>query len=184
MFSSFTTRIMPGQSDYDVTKGSFTKKVLEHHWDSWITEDDWKWISERGLNTVRIPSDSSDMRSLSACWHRLCRTLQRLLGHMDLHAALGKQNVDAHSGTSSFDIVFYTASNMSQTTQILLSLLTHLTMFIYMHDPPLPNLVRIELLNELNPLGGDHMALKKWYKMTIAVLQTVDPTLSLYISNS
>lgn len=28
---------------------------LEDHWNTWITEADFKWISERGFNTVRIP---------------------------------------------------------------------------------------------------------------------------------
>lgn len=28
---------------------------LEHHWDSWITEDDFRAIAGAGLNTVRIP---------------------------------------------------------------------------------------------------------------------------------
>ena len=45
----------PAQSDLDVARGSKAKEVLENHWDSWIVEDDWKWIKERGINTVRIP---------------------------------------------------------------------------------------------------------------------------------
>lgn len=28
---------------------------MEEHWDNWIVEDDWKWFSEHGINTVRIP---------------------------------------------------------------------------------------------------------------------------------
>ncbi|THH07031.1 hypothetical protein EW146_g9442 [Bondarzewia mesenterica] len=211
----------PGQSDHDVAKGSSAEKVLEHHWDSWFTEDDWKWISERGLNTVRIPVGSRFFFYLLAglpvigfyhlcgadpsvlvgtdfaehysvfrgAWVRITNAITTAHRYgigvlIDLHAAPGKQNADAHSGTSSSDIAFYTASNMSRTTQILLSLLTHLTTFTRTHDPPLPNLVGIELLNEPNPPGGDHTALKKWYKMTIAALQTVDPTLPLYIGDS
>jgi hypothetical protein len=45
----------PAQSDLDVVHGSTPKDVLQHHWDSWMTEADWKWIAERGINTVRIP---------------------------------------------------------------------------------------------------------------------------------
>lgn len=30
-------------------------QVLEEHWDTWITEDDFKRMADYGLNTVRIP---------------------------------------------------------------------------------------------------------------------------------
>lgn len=45
----------PGQSDLDVAKGKNAKAILENHWDTWITEPDWKFLSEKGINTVRIP---------------------------------------------------------------------------------------------------------------------------------
>lgn len=45
----------PAQSDFDVANGSNAKQILEEHWDTWIVEDDWKWLSEHGINTVRIP---------------------------------------------------------------------------------------------------------------------------------
>ena len=42
-------------SDLDVARGADAKHTLETHWDSWIMEADWKWLSEHGYNTVRIP---------------------------------------------------------------------------------------------------------------------------------
>ena len=45
----------PAQSDLDVVKGEGAKGILEQHWDTWITEDDWAWLSKKGINTVRIP---------------------------------------------------------------------------------------------------------------------------------
>ena len=45
----------PAQCDLDVAHGSHAKEVLETHWDTWIVEEDWKWIKDRGINTVRIP---------------------------------------------------------------------------------------------------------------------------------
>ena len=35
--------------------GRDARKVLEKHWDTWITEEDWKWIAEMGINSVRLP---------------------------------------------------------------------------------------------------------------------------------
>lgn len=31
------------------------RQILERHWDTFITEDDFRWLSEIGINTVRIP---------------------------------------------------------------------------------------------------------------------------------
>jgi glucan 1,3-beta-glucosidase len=45
----------PGQSDLDIARGKDAKVILESHWDTWISEDDWDWLAERGINTVRIP---------------------------------------------------------------------------------------------------------------------------------
>jgi glucan 1,3-beta-glucosidase len=35
--------------------GAKAEEVLRAHWDSFITEEDFKWIADTGLNTVRIP---------------------------------------------------------------------------------------------------------------------------------
>lgn len=53
--SPFQHASQPAQSDLDVARGLNAKHILEKHWDTWITEEDWVWISERGINTVRIP---------------------------------------------------------------------------------------------------------------------------------
>lgn len=58
--SPFRCANAPAQSDLDVARGSQAKEILEHHWDTWITESDWSWISERGINAVRIPVRSVD----------------------------------------------------------------------------------------------------------------------------
>ena len=51
--SPFRNARPPAQSDLDVAKGEGAKGILEQHWDTWITEDDW--LAEKGINTVRIP---------------------------------------------------------------------------------------------------------------------------------
>ena len=45
----------PGESDLDIAKGKDAKRNLEQHWDSFIREDDWKWIKDHGFNSVRLP---------------------------------------------------------------------------------------------------------------------------------
>ena len=53
--SPFQHAFQPAQSDLDIARGINAKHILERHWDTWMTEEDWVWISERGINTVRIP---------------------------------------------------------------------------------------------------------------------------------
>ena len=53
--SVFRNAVAPGRSDMDVARGTDAKAVLEQHWDSWIQDEDWAWIKERGFNSVRIP---------------------------------------------------------------------------------------------------------------------------------
>ena len=56
----------PGQSDLDVARGSRARETLEAHWDSWITEDDWAWLAQHGINSVRIPARFRTLTSILA----------------------------------------------------------------------------------------------------------------------
>ena len=51
----FREAAAPAQSDLDVAKGANAKDILERHWYTWITDTDWAWLAEKGINTVRIP---------------------------------------------------------------------------------------------------------------------------------
>lgn len=62
----FAGAVAPGQSDLDVARGKNAKAHLEQHWDSWIGDEDWRWIKERGYNSVRLPV--SILR-----WHAILR---------------------------------------------------------------------------------------------------------------
>jgi aryl-phospho-beta-D-glucosidase BglC (GH1 family) len=45
----------PASSDLDAARGERAQRVLDEHWSTWISEQDWAWIAEQGINTVRIP---------------------------------------------------------------------------------------------------------------------------------
>ena len=51
----FRQALSPAASDLDVAKGSNAKQILEKHWDSWITQRDWNWMSTVGINAIRLP---------------------------------------------------------------------------------------------------------------------------------
>jgi glucan 1,3-beta-glucosidase len=97
----------------------------------------------------------------------------------DLHAAPGKQNHDSHSGATG-EPRFFNQTNMSHTIRVLVTLITHLTAFCRSYDPPLSNVLGIELLNEPKQ---DHL-LEKWYKDAIYSLRRIDPSIPIYIGDS
>lgn len=87
------------------------KKVLEKHWDTFITEDDFKFLAKIGINTVRLPlgfwSLGTNFTKASVfekygdayenSWPRVLRALRWAgdngIGVLaDLHGAYGSQN--------------------------------------------------------------------------------------------
>lgn len=72
---------------------------------------------------------------------------------------------------------------MRHTIHVLTVVLTHITKFINSFNPPLPNFVGIELLNE--PAPGQHTAaLKQWYTDAIASLRVIDAQVPIVIGDS
>ncbi|KAH9887994.1 glycoside hydrolase [Cubamyces lactineus] len=203
--SPFHDAAAPAQSDLDVARGAHAREILERHWDTWLTEADWKWLADAGINTVRVPigyyhvcgadpsvlegTDFADLGAVfTGAWARITNALT--IAHrygigvlIDLHAAPGKQNADAHSGTSAEPAFFSKPRNMAHTIRVLSSLVSNLTAFVKSRDPPLSNLVGIELLNEPQP-GPHDEALKKWYLDAFRTIRAIDPDLPLYIGDA
>ncbi|KAB5592354.1 hypothetical protein CTheo_4178 [Ceratobasidium theobromae] len=183
-----------GQSDLHIAQGSNAKEVMEHHWDTWITEEDWGAIQAQGFNTVRIPVGYYHLSGVepavlkdtdfeaykhvfSGAWLRILHAIGNAerygLGVLiDLHAAPGAQNRDAHSGTGTGEIHMWTRTNLSRTVHALQVLTAELA--------PRPNVVGIELVNE--PANNNQV--QKWYEDTLATLRTISPDIPLYISDA
>ncbi|KAF8656413.1 hypothetical protein AX16_002557 [Volvariella volvacea WC 439] len=194
--SPFHHARQPAQSDLDVALGMNAKEILERHWDTWITQDDWEWIVAHGLNAVRIPIGYYHLCSLDAsiltrtdfdglqnvfmgAWSRILRAIETANSYgigvlLDLHAAAGKQNRDAHSGTSKPPTFFASRFNQEQTIHALRVLLNAL-------GDKHPNAIGVELLNEPDPPREDD--LKAWYTTTIRQLQKANPSIPLYLGD-
>jgi glucan 1,3-beta-glucosidase len=71
---------------------------------------------------------------------------------------------------------------MQHTIHILRILLMKLSEFSRSFNPPLCNIVGIELLNEPAP-GPQRKLLEKWYTDAIRALHSIDPTIPLYIGD-
>lgn len=85
--------------------------MLEKHWDTWITEDDFDWLQQKGINTVRIPIGYWSLGSdycqdtpfeevasvYDRSWPRVLRAISWAAKYdigvlVDLHGAPGSQN--------------------------------------------------------------------------------------------
>ncbi|KAJ7578976.1 glycoside hydrolase family 5 protein [Mycena floridula] len=191
----FRSAASPAQSDLDVARGQDSKSILEQHMDSWITETDFAWIAQRGLNSVRIPIGYYHLCGLdplllrktdfepfhdvySGAWHRIVKAIQTAHRHglgvlLDLHAAPGKQNPDAHAGTSNSPAFFSDKHHRQHTIRVLRTLVQNLAEF--------PNVIGVELLNEPQPSSDD--VLKTWYAEAIKEIRSIDSTLPLYLGD-
>ncbi|KAH6880300.1 cytoplasmic protein [Coprinopsis sp. MPI-PUGE-AT-0042] len=191
----------PGQSDLDVAKGRNAKAILEKHWDTWITEKDWSWIAGVGINAVRIPIgyyhvcgadrsilDGTDFYPFynvyEGAWKRITNAIleankRNISVMLDLHAAPGKQNADAHSGTSNSPNFFNDPHNQQRTLYALTSLTTHLVSFLNSQPLPPTNIIGIQLLNE--PAPPNDTILQSFYTSTILQLQKIAPSIPIYL---
>ncbi|THH11948.1 hypothetical protein EW145_g355 [Phellinidium pouzarii] len=183
----------PAQSDFDIAKGQNAKEILEHHWDTWVKEEDWIWLSNHGINTVRIPIGfyhvcGADVSVLNGtefsglenvfvgAWSRILSAIDIATKYgigvlIDLHAAPGKQNADAHSGQTG-PVRFFERKNMAHTQNTLRILAREL----YTKE----NVVGLQLLNE----PQNHRALADWYTTTLDQLRQIAPSLPIYIHDA
>ncbi|KAF8896026.1 glycoside hydrolase superfamily [Infundibulicybe gibba] len=185
----------PGQSDLDVARGAQARELLERHWDTWITEIDWSWIAHCGINaigyyhlcgidaSVLAGTDFAGMENIfGGAWQRIVKAIQTAhqfgIGVLiDLHAAPGKQNRDAHAGTSNPPHFFDEAHHRAHTIQVLRTLVRALLS----GSPPFSNIIGVEVLNEPQP--SDDRLLQNWYSSVMGELRSLDPSLPIYLSD-
>ncbi|KAI8058972.1 glycoside hydrolase superfamily [Gilbertella persicaria] len=106
-------------------------KILKQHWDTWVTEDDFKKLAMAKVNHVRIPvgywafikPDSAEPYIFTGQKAQI----QRVLGYckkydmyaiIDLHGLPGSQNGNDHSGRSG-PIGFYSDYNIKRSLQVV-----------------------------------------------------------------
>ncbi|EPQ58194.1 glycoside hydrolase [Gloeophyllum trabeum ATCC 11539] len=151
-------------SEHDIASGwgstTAARAVLERHWDSFISQEDFYYLASIGINTVRIPigywslgptycrdtafADVAEVyaNSWSRVKHAIIMADQAGLGVLvDLHGAPGSQNGQPHSGISDGQTtLFADPSNVEKTMQILTFLAGELS--------EVTNVVGVQILNE------------------------------------
>ncbi len=122
-------------------------KKMNQHWDNWITDKDFEWLSAHGINLVRLPigywAVKPDGPYVDASY-ALDRALKMAAKHkiavlVDLHGAPGSQNGWDHSGHAGA-LNWPEPDNVAKTVEIIDLLAARCTQH--------PNVVGIELLNE------------------------------------
>lgn len=189
----FLEAASPATSDYDVAIGNRPREILEHHWDTWIIDEDWKWIVDHGVNSVRLPIGYYHLYALDpsivvgtpfdkvgwvfeGAWPRICAAIKKAESYgvgvlIDLHAAPGKQNGDAHSGING-PVKFYEKQHLQHTTNVLTILANEIS--------GIPNVVGLELVNE----PQNNALLPRWYQTALdSIREKVGTEFPLYISD-
>jgi glucan 1,3-beta-glucosidase len=142
----FTGRKAPDEFRFGAEKGG--PERLRSHRETFLREEDFRWIAARGLDAVRIPvgywileGDASfiaapDILDRAFAWAKT----HRLGILLDLHGAPGSQNGRDHSGHDGEMRWQSEPRNIARTVDVLESFARR-----YGHHP---NLIGIEALNE------------------------------------
>lgn len=162
--SLYTCASGPQISELDVASGwgstTAARAVLERHWDTFINQSDFHYLSSIGINTVRLPigywslgpsfCQNTPFEAVSDVyqnsWPRIVRAINMAATSgisvlIDLHGAVGSQNGQPHSGISDgVTNLFSNPSDVQGTIRVLSFLMQQLS--------NVTNVVGIQILNE------------------------------------
>ncbi|KAK7247451.1 hypothetical protein RIF29_42334 [Crotalaria pallida] len=169
--SVFNMTILTGRSlngEYQITNGygpDKAPKIMRDHWNTFITEDDFRFMSENGLNAVRVPVGwwiahdptppkpfvGGSLQVLDNVFTWAQNYGMKVI--VDLHAVQGSQNGRSHS--ASRDGYQEWGDSYIPDTVATID-------FLAERYANRSNLVAIELMNE--PIGVNLQSLKKYYQ--------------------
>jgi glucan 1,3-beta-glucosidase len=103
---------------------------LRSHWDSWVTEADFRYFKEAGLNHVRLPIGywALDIAQgepwVDGSWEYVIKAAQWCKNNglqlmVDLHGAPGSQNGNDHSGQSGNIGFFNSDANINRAVRVI-----------------------------------------------------------------
>lgn len=155
--------------EYTFMQTSGAREKLQHHRNTFITESDFLWLAEHGMNAIRLPvgywiiaPDGDYVEGISYVdWVFDMAQKYNLQVLLDLHGAPGSQNGRDHSGRVGRARWFNDKTYRARTIAVLEALhgryKTHEKYW------------GIELLNE-PPIGLFHVTLRRFYNAVAARL--------------
>ncbi|KAL1357871.1 hypothetical protein HN51_009723 [Arachis hypogaea] len=175
------------QGEYQLTNGygpARAPQVMHNHWDTYITEDDFRFMSENGLTAVRIPvgwwiaQDPNPPKpfvggSLAALDNAFTWAQKHgMKVIVDLHAVQGSQNGNDHSGARD-GYIEWGDSYIPNTVSVI--------DFLARRYGGNPSLGGIELMNE--PSGVNLDSLKNYYKQAYDAVRRYSQSAYVIMSN-
>ncbi|KAJ8771626.1 hypothetical protein K2173_026803 [Erythroxylum novogranatense] len=179
------------QGEFQVTNGygpELAPKVMREHWSTFIVEDDFKFISQNGLNAARIPvgwwiasGDSppgpyvgGSLQALDNAFSWAEKYGVKII--IDLHAAPGSQNGFEHSSPRDGSQEWgQTAANIQQTVVVI--------DFLTARYAKSSSLYAVQLINEPLAPGASLDALNKYYQAGYDAVRKHSSTAYVVMSN-
>ncbi|XP_039158266.1 probable glucan 1,3-beta-glucosidase A [Eucalyptus grandis] len=184
--SVFEMNIVGGlQGEYQITNGygpSAASKLLQDHWNSYITQQDFEFMATNGLTAVRIPvgwwtayDPVPPMPFVGGSLNALDNAFTWAAKHglkviVNLHAAPGSQNGESHSASRD-GYLEWGDSYIEDTVKVI--------DFLAARYGNHPALVAIELMNEPLAPGVKLEDLTKYYRLGYDAVRS--HTLNAYV---
>ncbi|GLT93839.1 hypothetical protein SLE2022_116130 [Rubroshorea leprosula] len=179
------------RGEFQVTNGYGIDKapeIMREHWKTFIVEDDFKFISENGLNAVRIPvgwwiaSDPTpplpyvggSLQALDNAFSWAEKYGVKII--IDLHAAPGSQNGWEHSSSRDGSQDWGQTDDNIQQTVVVIDFLTA-------RFAKSSSLYAVELINEPLAPGASLENMTKYYKAGYEAVRKHSSTAYVVMSN-
>ncbi|PUZ51915.1 hypothetical protein GQ55_6G229400 [Panicum hallii var. hallii] len=169
--------------DYQLANGygpDKAKSVLEEHWKNFVSGSDFSFISQNGINAVRIPVGwwiaydpdppapfiGGSLNALDRAFH--WAQIYGLKCIIDLHAAPGSQNGMEHSASRDGSVDWPSEANIQKTLDVI--------NFLAQRYADNPCLLGIELLNEPSAAAVPLDTLVSYYKTGYQIVRSYSDT--------
>ncbi|KAK4428497.1 Glucan 1,3-beta-glucosidase [Sesamum alatum] len=177
------------QGEYQLTNGygpDLAPEILRNHWSTYIMEEDFRFMSQNGLNAVRIPVGwwiiydpvppkpfvGGSLQALDNAFEWASNYNMKVI--LDLHAVPGSQNGNHHSGTRD-GFLEWGDSRILETVSVI--------DFLAARYADHPSLIAIELMNEPLAPGVTFDSLRKYYKAGYDAVRAYTSTAYVILSN-
>ncbi|XP_051138980.1 probable glucan 1,3-beta-glucosidase A isoform X2 [Andrographis paniculata] len=177
------------QGEYQLTNGygyDEASKIMMNHWNTYIVEDDFRFMRQNGLNAVRIPVGwwimydpmppqpfvPGSLLALDNAFKWALNNNMKVI--LDLHAAPGSQNGKHHSGSRD-GFIEWGDSKILETVAVI--------DFLARRYGAHPSLGAIELMNEPLAPGVTLDSLREYYTAGYEAVREYNPTVYVILSN-
>ncbi|KAF3951398.1 hypothetical protein CMV_022943 [Castanea mollissima] len=177
------------QGEYQITNGYGPEKapqVMQDHWNTYITEEDFRFMSSNGLTAVRIPVGwwialdptppkpfvGGSLKALDNAFTWAQKYGMKVI--VDLHAVQGSQNGNENSGTRD-GYQEWGASDINDTVAVI--------DFLAKRYANNPSLAALELMNEPLAPGVTLDNLKNYYESGYCAVRKYTPSAYVILSN-